>query len=144
MFKIKNLLYVLLLSLILVLGACGSDDTAQDSENSPTADETAESTEEEAEETDEGTEEAEEDSTTSLYGTLTLDKTEGRIGDTVQLTAEALLPEEDLTVVYVDMDGDFELGEDNYSFIGPVYQEIEKEVGEGTADEDGNWSGEIT
>ena len=152
MFKIKNLLYVLLLSFILVLGACGSDDAAQDSEDNSTtvsADEAEEGTEEEEQETDEETDaaeedEAEEDGATALYGTLTLDKTEGRIGDTVQLTAEDLLPEEDLTVVYVDMDGDFELGEDNYSFMGPVYQEVEKEVGEGTADEDGNWSGEIT
>lgn len=79
----------------------------------------------------------------TLTGKLLLDETSGRIGDEVQLTATDLKANEDLEVIYVDMEGSYEI-ENNYSFLGMVYDQVERKVGEGTADENGEWSGSIT
>lgn len=133
MLKNKNILFILLLSVFLLLSACAIEGAEQDTDTETNSDGDTNS---------EANDSAESDNV--LTGKLKLDKTEGRIGDEILLTVSELEPNEPLTVVYVDMEGSFELSDDNYSFMGSLYQEVEKKVGEGTADEDGNWSGNIT
>lgn len=87
---------------------------------------------------------AEKDNKKTLIGTLNLNKSEGRIGDEVTLTAKKLHPNESLKVIYMDMEGRYDIEDDNYSFIGAIYDPIEREVATGTTDDDGNWEGTIT
>lgn len=127
---------LLLLALIFMLAACTStstntDDASSDNESSQ-EDQTSANDDNEKEESD-----------GPPIGKLTLDKTRGKIGDTVKLTAEEILPNEPLTVIWKDMVGSYSL-EDNYSFIGTSFEEIEVELLTGEADENGNWEGEIT
>ncbi|WP_080873717.1 IPT/TIG domain-containing protein [Oceanobacillus timonensis] len=126
-----GLIFILFLTMVGV-AACSATDSQTDAD--------AESNEETSEEN--SSEEASEQENT-MTGKLTLDETEGEIGDEVHLTAEGLDPDEPLQVIYVDMEGKYEI-ENNYSFLGTAYDEVEKEVGEGTADENGEWSGSIT
>lgn len=79
-----------------------------------------------------------------LQGKLQLSKSEGRIGDEVQLSAEDLIPNEPLTVVYVDMEGRYEIEDNNYSLVGTIYDEVERELISDTANGNGKWSGTIT
>lgn len=138
MSKTKNLLFVLLLFVLLILTGCASDDSQENTDNQSdeaTNGEKADS--ESAEESDEPEEKE------ILTGKLTLDKSEGRIGDEVHLSAQELEPKEPLKVMYVDMEGSFDI-DNNYSFNGALYEEVERELADGIADEDGNWSGVIT
>lgn len=131
---LKHLLSYLLLIFVLFLTACSATST--------NTEDISENEESEAEEEQVTTNQDEEEDG-PLTGKLSLDKNSGRIGDTVQLTAESLLPNEPLTVIWKDMVGSYSL-EDNYTFIGTSYEEIEVELVTGEADENGSWTGEIT
>ncbi|GGP17092.1 hypothetical protein [Oceanobacillus neutriphilus] len=127
--------YYLVFTLFLImfgLAACSASEGRADSD-SDSSDESSE----------DNSSEEDSDQKNTVTGKLILDETEGRIGDEIELTAEKLEPDEDLQVIYVDMEGKYEI-ENNYSFLGTLYEEVEKEIGEGTADENGEWSGSIT
>ncbi|MED3661373.1 hypothetical protein P4476_05650 [Ureibacillus terrenus] len=109
------------LSIIFVLAGC-----TQSGEESKNKDEQASASAEEK--------------NVNLIGKVTLSKSSGRIGDEVAITAESLKPEKPLKVVWVDMEGSYQI-EDNYSFIGAAYEPAEKVVAEGKADADGKWAG---
>ncbi|KOY80658.1 hypothetical protein I6G82_09555 [Lysinibacillus macroides] len=79
----------------------------------------------------------------ALQGTLNLSADKGRIGDEVKLTAESLMPNEPLTVVWTDMIGKYEM-EENYSFIGTTYEPNDQELLTAQADSNGKWEGTIT
>lgn len=79
-----------------------------------------------------------------ISGKMKIEPAEAQIGETISVTAEDLEPNTDLTIIYMDVDGEYLIKDDNYSFDGTVYNEKEVEVGTGTADEDGKWSGEFT
>lgn len=137
MVKWRSFTLLMLLLLVLIVTSACSDTSEQASAEVDLSEEQSEEKENESSEED-STEEQE-----ILTGKLTLDKVEGRIGDEVHLTAESLEPNEALKVIYMDMEGSYSL-RDNYSFIGTIYDQVEIELTEGTADEDGNWSGTIT
>lgn len=84
------------------------------------------------------------DAKIALTGKLSLDKIEGRIGDQVVLTAENLLPNEELQVVWSDMIGSYALDDDKYTFIGTKYEPNDKVLLTDKADGEGKWSGTIT
>lgn len=141
MVKIRQALFAtILFSLLLVMASCSTStsDSEQDVDNETVTNEDEAQENEKAENNKDEKEEKE-----VLHGKLKLDKTEGRIGDKVNLEAEELKPNEPLKVVYVDMEGTYSL-KDNYSFLGTSYDVIEKELLEGEADGDGKWSGTIT
>lgn len=132
-------IYTLLIAILFVTVACSNTSEQPKTDIESVANQAEENeNENETKNEQEGNEEKE-----VLTGKLKLDKAEGRIGDEVHLTAEELEPNEGLKVVYMDMEGGYSL-QDNYSFIGTMYDPIEVELLEGTADEDGNWSGTIT
>lgn len=128
----KKTVTLLFLVVLLVLGACSNSGTTSNQNESATS-------------SNANSENKSGDATSSgnIIGTLNLDKSKGRIGDQVTLTAEKLLPNTPLTVVWSDMIGSYAL-ENNYSFIGTTYEPDDKELLTGTADGDGKWTGTIT
>lgn len=136
----KFIFIIALTVLLIVTTACSSTSTSKETDNDTENKET-ETTDNEGEDNDKSSEN--EDQAT-LTGKLKLDKVEGEIGDKVKLSAEELKPNEDLSVVYVDMEGEYSLKDDNYSFSGLMYNPVEEEISQGTADKNGEWSGEIT
>lgn len=140
MLKTKNLLIVLVLTVLLALTACASEGSEKNTDNQSNEETNSEKADSESEEDNAESEEKE-----ILTGKLELDKSEGRIGDEVHLSAEELEPNEPVKVVYADMEGSFDINkENNYSFNSVLYDEVEKELAEGTADEAGSWSGTVT
>jgi len=93
--------------------------------------------------TNENDEQSNEENSEHVVKKLELDKVSGQIGDEVTLTAEELKPNEDLTVVWSEMDGSYLL-EDNYAYIGTSYEPEDVELLTDTADENGDWTGTIT
>jgi len=89
-------------------------------------------------------EEAEEEDNINLIGKLQLSESSGRIGDKIGVSAEDLYPNEELQVIYIDMEGRYNIGDDHYSFKGTLYDRKEVKVASGTADEDGKWEGSFT
>lgn len=124
----KKILSLVSLAFLLLLAACSADsgDKAEGND-SVKADVSSKETKKEV----------------ALTGKLTLDHSEGRIGDQVALSADSLKSNEPLTVVWSDMVGSFAL-EENYSFIGSTYEPADKELLTDTADADGKWEGTIT
>lgn len=78
----------------------------------------------------------------TLQGKLQLSSASGRIGDEITLTAESLLPDKPLKVVWADMIGTYAL-EENYSFIGTTYEPADQELLTAEADSNGRWIGKI-
>lgn len=127
--------YMMIVLLFFTLAACSQTSSTTENPDAQTNDNNEKT--EQANATEENKNEQ------PLQGKLSLSKTSGKIGDTVQLTAENLIPNEPLTVVWKDMVGSYSL-EGNYTFIGSTFEEKEVELAKGEADENGNWQGEIT
>lgn len=123
----KKRISILVVALLVILSACSSntDSTNANDHNSTQNNPAASGSEK------------------PIQGKLKLDKVEGRIGDEIVLTAENLLPNQPLKVVWADMVGSYAL-ENNYSFIGTQYEPADKELLTGMADVEGKWSGAIT
>lgn len=126
---------IFMILLLLMLGACSNEE-----EQNSNVDEENEVMNEEANDDQEADSNSELE---QIQGKLELDQSSGRIGDEVLLTAEDLVPNDPLQIIWVDMVGSYAL-EDNYSFIGTTYEPIDIEIGTGQADDDGKWSGTIT
>ncbi|NLY80569.1 MAG: hypothetical protein GX072_11995 [Lysinibacillus sp.] len=130
----KALQITLLFLLTIIIAACTNSNTESDEGNTEENTATEENTT--ASESTGEDEEVEK----NLIGDVTLSNNRGRIGDEVTLTAEKLLPDKPVKVVWVDMIGSYVI-EDNYSYIGTTYEPYEIVVGEGTADSTGKWEG---
>lgn len=144
MFKTR-LCIITLLILSLFLVACTTQSNDTKANHSTTTDAENENIQQTSnEEVDENNGDSENENEPTLTGRLHLSKSEGRIGDEIKLEAEGLKPNEDLTVVYVDMEGRYDIDDNNYSFLGTAFDRIERELATGTADENGEWDGSVT
>src|SRR5690625_2115265 len=141
----KRIVLLLLLTFFMLFSiACTAQSEITENKNPETKSETVESEDEETtqKKTDENEEQQNEDEKElNLIGKLKLSESSGRIGDEISVVAEVLHPNEDLVILYVDMKGHYEIGDDNYSFMGTMYDKKEVEVEKGTADENGKWEG---
>lgn len=117
-------LYALLFVAILIISGCSNSATEETVEAS-------------------NNDSKEEEKVMNLQGNITLSNASGQIGDEVTITADSLKPNKEVKVVWVDMEGSYQI-EDNYSFIGTTFDEVEKTIAEGTADDEGKWEGSVT
>lgn len=115
---------LLIASIIAIISACGSAEGKENTEPNENNEETTKEQE-------------------IISGKMKLEPAEAQIGDTIQVIAEDLEPNEDLQIIYIDVDGEYLIKDDNYSFDGTIYNEKEVEVATGTADEEGKWTGEF-
>lgn len=144
--NLKRLGFIILLITSLFVVACtAQDDSAKDTDATDVADTQTKSETTSGEDTDGQTDEdAKEEKKVNLQGKMKLSEPSGRIGDNIEITAEDLLPGEDLTLIYMDMEGRYDIDDDQYSFVGTIYDQVEIEVATGAADEDGKWKGSFT
>lgn len=134
------LVIVTILSTILFVAGCSND-----TEKTEITDAKAKLEEVNNKETDGNSETSEDDDDfASLTGTLELSESSGEIGDEIQVKAKDLTPNEDVKLIYIDMEGRYNIDDDNYSFSGTVFDRVEREVAKGTADENGEWEGSFT
>lgn len=133
------ILFVLIFTALFAI-AC----TAQTEEAKREQTETKTEATENAEDTKGAEEETEEEDNINLIGKLQLSESSGRIGDKIGVSAEDLYPNEELQVIYIDMEGRYNIGDDHYSFKGTLYDRKEVEVASGIADENGKWEGSFT
>lgn len=138
---------IIILTMAFFLAACANEAApaeTTDSTSSETQADEVDSTEVAGESDDGESTEKDAGEMATLTGKMNLSESSGRIGDEIGIQATDLNPNEDLTVVYVDMEGRYDLKDDNYSFVGTLFDKVEREVATGTADEDGNWEGEFS
>src|SRR5690625_2647582 len=101
------ILFVLIFTALFAI-AC----TAQTEEAKREQTETKTEATENAEDTKGAEEETEEEDNINLIGKLQLSESSGRIGDKIGVSAEDLYPNEELQVIYIDMEGRYNIGDD--------------------------------
>jgi hypothetical protein len=112
--------------LVIVLGACSSEQSKPETSTDKTAKAAKNSAEEKV-----------------LKNNITLSAERGTIREKVEFKVNELEPNTPAQLIWATAEGKYKI-EDLYTVIGPEFTEKEVVLSEGTSDENGEWSGSFT